>query len=220
MTLSSKARSVRARKRRFDEFVETAAWYAGWAGVAMLAGCAILWLLPGDSWDGTLKLRADRLPLYAMVALLLASLVGWGYVNIGENRLKKNFGKHLNLALFVVLPLACIAAGMLKGWITDQTGWHSADHPFWLFVRWYPPLLVVVCAGVFISWKARPRKHVYLERGLGYLLLLVPYAMLFAFLELGIRLEWLDGPLRDTFSALGQYSVALQLVMAYFIGGD
>ena len=218
MNARTSMRKAKRAKRRFDEFVEDAAWYLGWLGVGLLAICGLLWLVPHDVWDGTLGLHEARLPIYTLVAMLLASLVGWGYVNDGEDRIRKGLGKQVDLVLFVILPLACIAAELLKTWIARQTGMQPPNHPFWLFVRWYPIALICVSAAAFMLWKSRPRRHVYLDRGLGYALLLAPYALLFAFLELGLRMDWVDQNLRETFGAAGQYSIALQLVVAYFIG--
>ena len=213
-------RKASRAKKSFDAAVQLLAWYAGWLGFALLVACGLLWLVPRDSWDRLLALNADSLPLYTLIALLMASLLGWRLVNLGEDRLQRNFGKHVNLVLFVVLPIACILAELLQQYVTDATGMQPPDHPFWLFVRWYPIALICVSAAVFLMWKSRPRKRVYFDRGIGYALLLTPYAMLFAFLELGLRMDWLDTHLRDTFSAAGQYTIALQLVVAYFIGGD
>lgn len=219
MTLRSAARSLRARKRAFDDSVKAGSWWVGWFGMGLLALVGLLWLIPHSVWDGTLGLRAERLPVYTMVAMLLASLVGWLYVNKGEDRIKKQLGRHVNLALFVVLPLACMAAGLLQDWLMRQTDWPQG-HPFWLFVHWYPSLLVVVCAAVFLAWKAKPRKHVYLDRGLGYTLLFLPYALLFAFLVLRVRLDFVGESMQETMAAMGRYALVGQLVIAYFIGGD
>lgn len=220
MTLRSAARSLRARKRAFDDSVKSLAWWVGWFGMGLLALNGLLWLVPHSVWDGVLGLRAERLPVYTMVAMLLASLVGWLYVNKGEDRIKKRLGRHVNLALFVVLPLACMAAGLLQEWLTRQTGWQPPGHPFWLFVHWYPSLLVITCATVFLAWKSRPRKHVYLDRGLGYTLLFLPYGLLFAFLVLRVRLDFVGDSMQETMAAMGRYALVIQLVIAYFIGGD
>ena len=220
MNARTSIRKARRTKRRFDEFVESAAWYLGWFGVALLVACGLLWLIPDDNWNGVVGLRAERLPIYTLVAMLFASLVGWGYVNSGEDRIRRRLGKPIDITLFVVLPLACIAAGLLQGWLSDKTGMTPPSHPFWVFVRWYPPLLVCVSAATFLLWKSRPRKRMYLDRGLGYTLLLGPYALLFAFMEFGLRLDWLSEPMKETFASSGQYAIALQLIVAYFIGGD
>lgn len=220
MMAKASIRKASRAKKSFDRGVQAFAWYAGWVGFGLLVLCGLLWLLPRDAWDGVLALKARSLPLYTLVALLMASLLGWRLVNLGEDRLKRNFGKQVNLVLFVILPIGCILAELLQSHVADSTGMQPPDHPFWLFVRWYPIALICVSAGVFLMWKSRPRKRVYFDRGVGYVMLLTPYALLFAFLELGLRMDWLDTHLRETFSAAGQYTIALQLVVAYFIGGD
>ena len=220
MTLRSSARSLKARKRAVDDAVKAVAWYVGWLGLILLALCGVLWLIPADNWDGTAGLRAERLPLYTMVAMLAASLVGWLYVNKGEDRIKQRLGRNVNLALFVLVPIACMIAGFLQPWLTEQTGWQPPGHPFWIFVHWYPTMLVIVCAVVFLNWKAKPRKHVYVDRGVGYALLFLPYGLLVAYLVLGVRLDWIGQSIQETMTAMGRYSLAIQLVIAYFIGGD
>lgn len=220
MNARTSIRKARRTKRRFDEFVENVAWYSGWCGLALLLACGLLWLIPHDLWDGTLSLRDDRLPIYTVVALMLASLVGWGYVNSGEDRIRRRVGRPVDLTLFVILPLVCILAGLLQGWLADQTGMRPPDHPFWLFVRWYPPLIVAVSALAFLLWKSRPRKRLYFDRALGYALLLTPYALMFAFLELQLRLDWINQPMQETLNSLGRYSLSAQLIVAYFVGGE
>lgn len=220
MSLRTSARSARARKRAFDNAVKAFAWYAGWVGMALLAIVGLLWLLPRDSWDGMAGLDAAHLPIYTLVALLMASLVGWWYINKGEDRIKQRIGRTLHIVAFVVVPLACMAAGFLQATIADATNMQPPGHPFWLFVRWYPPVLVLICAAVFLAWKARPRRHVYLDRGLGYALLFLPYALLFAYLAADVYVDWLDDSLHDTLASAGGYAIVMQLVFAYFIGGD
>ncbi|MBX3458520.1 MAG: hypothetical protein KF696_00990 [Planctomycetes bacterium] len=220
MTLRSAARSARARKRAFDKLVKAFAWYTGWFGMALLALCGLLWLIGPEHVDGMLGLRAAHMPLYTMTALIAASLLGWWYINKGEDRIKQHIGRTAGLVLFVILPLACMAAGLLQAHVADSTGWHPPGHPFWLIVRWYPPLLVMVSAAVFLGWKAKPRRYVYLDRALGYALLFTPYALLFAYLALGVYLGWIDDALHQTLASAGGYALVLQLVFAYFIGGD
>lgn len=210
-------RKAKRFKRRFDGSVESFAWYVGWFGVALLAACVALWAVPERHWDGWLNLKAARLPVYTMVSLLCASLVGWRYVNMGEDRLSRMFGRQFSLWVFLVVPMFCLVSELVSGPIADATGMHPLDHPFWQFVRWYPPVVIALCGLTFLMWKSKPRKRVYFDRGAGYALLLVPYALLFAFMHLGVRLEWLDESMRETLSSLGQWSVALQLVVAYFV---
>jgi len=211
MSIRASANRISARKRAFDAAVKTLAWYVGWLGMLLLAACGGLWLLAPDM---------AHLPLYTMGAMLLASFVGWLYVNKGQDRIKKHLGKPVNILLFLVLTTGCLVAGIAQDWIAETTGWQPPDHLFWQFVRWYPIVLVIVCACVFLLWKSKPRKHVYLDRGLGYALLFAPYALLFAYLSLGVHMDWIDESLHGTLGALGRYAIVAQLLMAFFIGGD
>jgi hypothetical protein len=216
MSLRSSARKVSARKKAFDAFVKTLAWYVGWVGMILLAACGVLWLAPGALGGVT----AERLPMYTMGAILMASFVGWLYVNKGQDRIKKHLGRAVNIVLFLLIPTACMIAGFAQDPIVDATGWQPPAHPFWLVVHWYPIALVIVCAAVFLGWKSKPRKHVYLDRGAGYALLFAPYALLFVYLSLGVHLDWVEASMRETLTAMGQYAIAIQLIMTFFIGGE
>lgn len=211
---------ARSAKRRFDGWVRTTAWYAGWTGVALLVGVFVLYMAPASAWDGRAGLREAHLPVYLLIGVLMASMVGWSFIEAGEDRIKKHLGKYVNLVLFVILPLSCAAAELLAGPISRSTGWQKPGHPFWNVVFWYPALLVMVCAAVYLSWKSRPRKRVYLDRGASAALLMLPYAVLFAYIVLGVHVDWLDDKLQDTMNSLGAYALVLQLVLAYFVGGD
>lgn len=212
-------RKGRALKRKFDAAVRTFAWYTGWAGAVALALCGLLWLAPADSWDGLLGLDAQRWPLYAMIALVASSLLGWSFVNIGQDRVQNRVGKGLSAVAFVVLPLFCLANTLWPAALASEIG-NDRQHPVWLFIRWYPPLVTMVCTAVFLTWKSKPRKRVYLDRGAGYALLLAPYALLFAVLELGVHLNWLDSARQETLEALGSSAIVLQIVIAFFISAS
>lgn len=213
MSASSRYRRLRALKRRFDAVVVAIAWYAGWAGLAALLGLLALRVLPAGAWDIMPGLRAEHWPVYAMVALITAGLLGFSLVNRGQDRIKKRLGSTMSAIVFAMLPLLCLAATLWALYAREQ----PSGGPWWLFVRWYPPVVTILCAATFLAWKARPRKHVYVERGFGYALLLAPYALLFATLELGVQFSWLDESWRETLTALGSTAIVLQLVLAFFI---
>jgi hypothetical protein len=213
MSIRASANRISARKRAFDAAVKGVLWYVGWIGMGLLIACAVLWMVPG-------AVPADRLPIYTMIAMLMASFVGWLYVNKGQDRIKKHLGRPVNVVLFLLLPTGCLIAGLAQEWVGDATGWQPPAHPFWLFVHWYPIVLVIVCAAVFLTWKSRPRKHVYIERGVGYVLLFAPYALLFAYLSLGVHMDWIEGSMHETLTSMGSYAIAVQLLMAFFIGGE
>ncbi len=218
MSLRSTARDAKAFKRTFDALVRTLAWYVGWFGMFALIALGMLWLLPREQWQHVLP--PDRLATCTVIALLFASLVGWSYVNQGEDRIRRRIGKQANLVAFVVVPIACLLAELLARPISDATGMHPPHHPFWVFVRWYPPALIVLSAAVFMLWKSKPRKRVYFDRGVGYAVLLTPYALLFAYMVVGVYVDWLDRSLHETLAPAGGYAIAIQLVMAYFVGSD
>ncbi|MBX3475209.1 MAG: hypothetical protein KF754_12565 [Planctomycetes bacterium] len=213
-------RKGRALKRKLETGVRAFAWYAGWVGAFALALCGLLWLAPASTWDGALGLKASHWPVYTLVALVTAGLLGWNFVESGQDRIEKRVGRGVSAVLFVVLPLFCLASTLWPDALSREIG-TGRDHPVWLFVRWYPPLCTIACAAVFLSWKSRPRKRVYWDRGLGYALLLAPYAVLFAVLELGVRLQWLDASHRETIDALGSAAIVLQIVLTFFVSaGD
>jgi hypothetical protein len=218
MSLRSTARDAKAYKRAFDRFVRGVAWYDGWVGMFALIALGMLWLLPRQHWQHALP--PDRLAVYTVIALLFASLVGWSYVNQGEDRIRRRIGKRANLVAFVIIPIACLLAELLSRQVSTATGMHPPTHPFWVFVRWYPPVLIVLSAGVFMLWKSKPRKRVYLDRGVAYAVLLTPYALLFAYMVVGLYVGWLDESLDQTLASAGAYAIAIQLVMAYLIGSD
>ncbi|MBE7490928.1 MAG: hypothetical protein HS108_04125 [Planctomycetes bacterium] len=210
-------RKGKTLKRRFDAAARWLAWHVGWAGAVALTLCGLLWLAPAESWDGVAGLRASHWPVYAMVALMTASLLGWSFVEAGQDRIEHRVGKGVSAVLFVVLPVFCLACTLWPGALEREIG-PDRGHPLWLAVRWYPPLLTMLCAAVFLTWKSRPRRRVYWDRGAGYALLLAPYALLFAVLELGVRWQWLSDAHGRTLSELGSAAIVLQIVAAFVIG--
>src|SRR5688572_5708443 len=72
MSIRASANRISARKRAFDAAVKGVLWYVGWLGMGLLIACAVLWMVPG-------AVPADRLPIYTMIAMLMASFVGWLY---------------------------------------------------------------------------------------------------------------------------------------------
>jgi hypothetical protein len=203
------ARSTRRAKQRFDAVVTQVATVVGWLGVAALCVLVPLWLSGRD----------EKMSVWMVCALMAASLVGWRYVNEGQNVLARKMGFVFASILFFWLPLACGAATLFQARLVDATGFAAPGHPFWLFVFWYPPITVMVCAAAFIKRQALPRSRLYFWRGLGSIVLLVPYALLFAYLVLHMRVEPLEGPLHETLGDVGRYSIIVQLLLMYFVGG-
>ncbi len=182
---------------------------AGWLGVAALGAVTPLWL----------SRRDEQTTVWLVGALLAASLVGWRNVNEGQNALSRAIGPGLGMFIFFWLPLACGAASLFEARLVEATGFAAPDHPFWLFVRWFPPLTVMVCAAAYLKRQALPRSRVHFWRGIGSIVLLLPYALLFAYLVLHLSVEPLEGPLHETMAQVGRYSIIVQILLMYFVGG-
>ncbi|CAG0933358.1 hypothetical protein PLCT1_02343 [Planctomycetaceae bacterium] len=208
--INDAARSTLRAKESFDRFVMKVALVVGWAGVAALCALAPMWY-----WGG----RDEKLGAWMIGAVMAASLVGWGYINEGQNELSRRMGGALGMIVFFWLPLACGAATLLEARLAHWTGFAPPDHPFWLFVRWYPPVMVMWCAATYLKRQALPRARLHFWRGVGSIVLLLPYAILFAYLVLHLRVEPLEGPLHETLGEVGRYSIIVQLLLMYFVGG-
>src|SRR5688572_11886163 len=98
-------------KSRVDRFLRPAARIAGAAGVAMLGACAVLTGTPAEQWPQALS--RDLLPVYWIVSLAVASLLGWTFVADGQKRIRKRVGATAALALFLVCPIAFAILGLV-----------------------------------------------------------------------------------------------------------
>lgn len=201
-------------KSRFEGFIRPAARVAGALGMAMLAGCAALSQTPEEAWPGLL-LPASRLPVYWMVALAVASLLGWAYVNDGQKRIRRAVGPALALCLFVIVPIAFAILGFAGERNVAQFGGPGPGHVLWILVRWYGPAMVVTSLAAFLTWKSRGRSG----RGVWFALLVAPYAALFAYLVVGFHLPGMGEMHHETIRSLGSWALALQLALAFFVGG-
>lgn len=199
----------RALKARLDRGIEGVARVGGWVGLCALVVCALAWSLGEGS---------DDLVRWTVLALLLSSLIGWNLINRGQQLLARRMPRYAAFVLFFALPAVCGLAGWLEGEVARQTGFTPPHHPFWWFVFWYSPLLVAACALAYFKRMAWPRSRPHLWRALGVLALLAPYALLFAYLVLHLRVDALEGPLHETLAGLGRYSMVVQLLLAYFVG--
>jgi hypothetical protein len=181
--------------------------------MAALCVLAPLWL------SGNTIMPRDKLGGWTIGALMAASLVGWRYVNEGQNALARKMGDGLvSMLIFFWVPLACGAATLFEARVAEATGFASPGHPFWIFVHWFPPLVVMVCAVAYLKKQALPRSRVHFWRGVGSVVLLLPYALLFAYLVLHLRIVELEGPLHETLGDVGRYSIIVQLLLMYFVG--
>lgn len=201
-------------KARFEEFLRPGARVAGACGLAMLAACAVLAGTPPERWPGALD--PDRLAVYAVVSLAVASMLGWAFAHEGQKRIRKAVGDRVALAAFVVLPIAFAIVGLVGAQRIAAAGGPPPEHWTWSVVHWYGPTLAVLSLAAFLSWKSRGRTG----RGAWFALLVAPYALLLACLVFGFRVVALDDAHADTLRALGSWAVALQLALGFFVGGE
>lgn len=200
-------------KSRVEAVVRPAARVAGFAGVALLAGCGLLWMTPAPDWPASLE--PSHLPIYALISLSVASLLGWTFVEEGQKRIVRRLPRGVALAAFVVLPIAFAILGFVGAARVARFGGPLPSHWIWKLVHWYGPVLVVTNLAVFLAWKSRGRTG----RGLAFALLVAPYAVLFAYLVFGVHVAAIDDAHHATMATLGSSAVALQLALAFFVGG-
>ncbi len=192
------------------------AWWLGWCGLAGLVACGIVALLPADRVPTVLA--EGRLTVVAMLALATSSLLGWGCVQLGQQRLRRSLGPTLGALLLAVLPLACAAttAILAAGWVPADALPRSAE--IVLATRWYPPAVLAASLLAFLTWTTRPRTRIRLGRGLWFAALTVPYVVLVAVLALDVPVPWLQTARVETLDAIGGWSFAVQLALAYLVG--
>jgi hypothetical protein len=200
-------------KSKLEAFLRPAARVAGFVGIALLVGCAVLWTTPAPKWPRGLS--PDRLPVYAMTSLVVASLLGWTFVHDGQVRIKRAIGKTASFPLFVVLPIAFAILGLVGAARLAAVGGPAPSHWLWTLVRWYGPSMVVASLAAFLTWKSRGRT----SRGAWFAVLVAPYAALFAYLVFGLHVAGIAEARHATLTALGSWAIALQLATAFFIGG-
>jgi quinol-cytochrome oxidoreductase complex cytochrome b subunit len=196
--------------RRLDDRVQPWATAVGWVGVAALVVCGVFAVLPES--DRPQGLSHERLAFWAMLSLVTASLLGWAFMQEGQARIERRAGRRGALVLFVFLPIAAAIVTFCEEHapLGEETRVSWAGF-FWA-ARWYSPGAIVACLGSFLASKSRR------GRGTWYALLLLPYVLLVAVLVFGFRLPWIDAPLRRTLGGLGHGAVALQIVLAWFVG--
>jgi hypothetical protein len=198
--------------KRIDARIRPAAILLGWLGVAALAALFVLARTPDADWPA--GLTRERLPVYGTLALVAASLLGWASMQDGQARLERALGRTLGSLCFLVLPLAAAGLGLAESHLELSPETRAAWRPAFVAAHWYGPCAVVACLAAFLRSKAARTGRLVL-----HILLLLPFASLLAALVFGFRLPWVDEPLRATLRSLGGSAVALQLVLAWFIGG-
>lgn len=218
MAISGKTAILKGKrvKHMFDSTVFTGAFFVGWAGAALLICCGVLALLPNEWWDGWLGLRSQDLAMYFVVSLLLSSLIGWRYMVIGQRRLRDKLGKLPAQIVLVWLPITCLLCGFLRGSVLS--GIESSI--FWAFVLWFPICIILFSLLMFLVWRSKPRRNVYWDRSARYLILMTPYLALFLVMAVDIGNWWTDHYIKQTLQTYGQSAIIIQLVIAYFVGGD
>ncbi|MCW8137568.1 MAG: hypothetical protein KIT58_01540 [Planctomycetota bacterium] len=213
--VSGRLTRLREGAERVELLCSAIALWLGGAGLLALAACAGLALLPEDRWPDALDPR--RLPVYAAVSLLAASLVGWGIVQQGMVRLRQGLGPLVGGLVFVALPLLCEGTTALAARdVLDPLTWPGGP-VLAPVMRWYSPVLVALTLVAYGTWKARPRQPGRLGRGVGLALVVTPYALLMASLTFGVSAPWLQGPLGEALEALGGGALAAQLVLAFLV---
>jgi len=218
---------AQSARERLNTFLKPIAKGVGFGGLGALAGCFVLWAIREELWPPFLD--PDHLPVYVMVSLVAASLMGWGCMLDGLVVLRRKVGWKLGGWLFVLAPLVCAVFGLLAGQEVIAPGeWGQWGGWALVVATWYTPLVVTACLLAYFLTEADlrdgDRKRVA-KRSAWSLLLIAPYAFLLAamvfgvdpdFLELELELE---DHLEDTVEELGSWAIVLQVAFAYFLCG-
>jgi hypothetical protein len=199
-------------KSKVNDVIRPSMRVLGVAGLGMLAGCIVLWTTPPEHWPPALE--PSLLPVYAMISLSVASLLGWTFVSDGQTRIRRKIGPTASLWAFVILPISFAIAGFIGAARFAAVGGPAPSHWFWSVVHWYGPVLAVTSLWSFLSWKSRGR----FARGAWFGILVAPYAILLALLVFGLRITAIDEAHHTTLRALGTWAIALQFALGYFVG--
>lgn len=220
-SLASGARALAAPAKAHHRLLQAlvpVSWWIGCAGLAALGACGVLWALPPRDWPAVLD--PDRLAFYVLASLAVASLTGWGCLQEGQTRLGEALRGGSGVVFLAVLPLACAIARFALG-----RGWVCLDEVaggVWIdaFIRWYPPLVMAVALGAFLTWKSRDRSRVRWGRGAAFFVAVTPYVLITGYLVTGIRVPWVEDAMADSLESLGAGALALQLAVGYLTGAS
>ncbi len=192
-------------------------WWLGWLGLLALPVLGALRLVAEDARP--VPLADDEFRLAAVAALAVASLLGWGCMERGEERVRRAIGRGPALLLFVVIPVGlwALTIGQERGW-ADVAEWPGGE--WWMLApRVVPAALVAISLTAFLTSQARPRRRIRWGRGAWWLLLVTPYAALIALTVLRVPAPAEFGePVSDGLAALAGGSIAAQLAIGYFLG--
>ncbi len=212
------ARAALSLPERLRRSLVPVAFCAGWIGVAALLACGVIALVPDAARPQIVQ--GDRLPLAAVLSLCVAALLGWGYVQDGQTHVRQRIGRPAAIVAFVVLPLLAAAVSFVSAHDVGTAPVAEWPGGRWiaLVARWYMPALIAVSIATFLARTTRPKKRIYLRRGVWFVVLVSPYAVLLAVLLLDLGTPWLEEPIEDAVGTIGRSSIAAQLIVGYFLG--
>lgn len=211
---------VQGTRERLNRFLLPLALSLGLVGCVGLVGVLALYLIPPEHWPAILDPNAWS--IYATIAIVAASLIGWGCMQEGLGEMRDFVGHRLGGWLFVLLPLICGGFMLCAAnqWVNLRTlplnPWSE------LIVRFYPPLVMTCAVISFMVVKTDVRQEGRVKRSVWWSLVLFPYLLLVGYLVFGIESPILKDSLGPTMRELGSSAVVLQIVIAYFVtaGGD
>ena len=213
-------RKAKEVKRRWDILVERLALVGGISGFVALGALMALWVWNFVSSSTVPRfISPSNYMNYGVAALFASSFIGWLLVIDGEDLISKRTGHRLAIVFFFLLPLICLVAKVFPSKTALIMGFPSMDghptYPFWLFVRFYPMLLVFTCLAIAFKSEAKARKHIQNKKAAKFLLLATPYIILVLFQEFSVKEEVVSASLSST---LGVAGIDIQLMLAVLMG--
>lgn len=210
------ARKVGKAREAYSTLIHKLAFLVGSAGFFVLILLGIHWVT-GQVAPGVnpITISEGDFARYLIIAVFCASFTGWLIVDDGQSRLQDRSGRIPGLLAFGLLPIVCLVASVWPVSAAEWTGLPHQDgnsnHPFWLFVRYYPIVLIGICLAFAFRREAVPRKYFKMKRAAKFVLLTAPYVVLLIFQELSLRDRLLNDALGNTLGAVG---LNAQLVLA------
>lgn len=215
-------KNVKRAKRRYDEIIEWIAKVIGGVGLVALILFGVAWgLREFTEVELPIELSRKQLLNYTIISVFCASFLGWLVVSDGQERIERRSNRILMLIVFLMLPVLCLissvfpslsikAAELAGASLPEQS--ESSNHPFWLFVRYFPILLIAVCLVAAFRKEAMPGKHVKKKRALKFACFTAPYVILIVFQELSLKNELVKDALDAT--PLAAIGVNVPLIFA------